>query len=138
MPKVKSNYGSKWARVTPQRTDDYQQGIQNPKNNWAESTIAAEKNQADGIQEAIRDKRFVKGVTKAGNSTWSQGALTKGVNRFGEGVQVAQEKYNAGFAPYAQVIESTSLPPRFPKGDPRNIERVKTIALALRNKKVKG
>lgn len=138
MPKVKSNFAQKWARVTPQRTEDYQQGVQNPKVPWAEATLAAEKNQADGIQEAIRDKRFAKGVAKAGNSAWQQGALQKGVNRFGEGVQVSQEKYNSGFAPYAQVIEATNLPPRYPKGDPRNVERVKAIALALRNKKVKG
>lgn len=138
MPKVKSNFAAKWARVTPQRTEDYQQGIQNPKVPWAEATLAAEKNQADGIQEAIRDKRFAKGVSKAGNSAWQQGALNKGVNRFGEGVQVSQEKYAAGFAPYAQVIESTQLPPRYPKGDPRNVLRVTAIATALRNKKVKG
>lgn len=138
MPKVKSNFASKWARVTPQRTEDYQQGVQNPKVPWAEATLAAEKNQEAGIQEAIRDKRFAKGVQKAGNSAWQQGALQKGVNRFGEGVQVSQEKYASGFAPYAQIIESTTLPPRFPKGDPRNVERVRVMAQALRNKKVKG
>ena len=103
-----------------------------------EATTKAAGNQAAGIQEAIREKRFEKGVAKAGDQTWQQGALTKGVARFGEGVQLAQQKYAANFAPYAQVIESTSLPPRYPKGDPRNIERVKVIATALRNKKVKG
>jgi len=138
MPKVKSNFASKWARVTPQRTEDYQQGVTNPKVPWAEATLAAAKNQADGVQEAIREKRFEKGVTKAGNSAWQQGAINKGVNRFGEGVQMSQEKYAAGFAPFAQVIESTTLPPRYPKGDPRNVERVKAIANALRQKKVKG
>jgi hypothetical protein len=100
--------------------------------------MEAAKNQADGIQEAIRDKRFEKGVQKAGDSTWQAGAINKGVDRFGQGVQMAQDKYTQGFAPYAQVIESTNLPPRFPKGDPRNLARVTAIALALRNKKVKG
>jgi len=138
MPKVKSNFASKWGRVTPQRTEDYKLGVESPRQPWAEATLAAAKNQADGIQEAIREKRFEKGVTKAGNSTWLQGAISKGVNRFGEGVQLAQEKYATNFAPYAQVIESTTLPPRYPKGDPRNVERVKAIAMALRNKKVKG
>lgn len=138
MPKVKSNYGSKWARVTPQRTEDYKQGVENPKRSWQSATAAAAKNQADGVQEAIRDKRFEKGVARAGDSTWQEGALVKGVNRFGEGVQAAEQKYTNNFGPYAQVIESTTLPPRYPKGDPRNIERVKTIAMALRNRKVKG
>lgn len=138
MPKVKSNYGSKWARVTPGRTEDYSQGIQNPKQSWQSATLAAADNQAAGVQEAIRDKRFQKGVQKAGDSAWSQGALTKGVSRFGEGVQIAEDKYTQNFAPYVQTIESTTLPPRYPKGDPRNIDRVKAIAMALRAKKVKG
>lgn len=138
MPKVKSGYGKKWARVTPQRTEDYQQGVQNPKVSWQAATLAAEKNQADGVQQAITDKRFAKGVAKAGDAAWSAGALNKGVNRFGEGVQVSESKYETAFAPYAQVIESTQLPPRYPKGDPRNVQRVTAIATALRNKKVKG
>jgi len=138
MPKVKAGYGEKWARVTPARAEDYKQGIQNPKVPWAAATVAAAENQAKGIQSAIADKRFEKGVAKAGDQAWQEGALLKGVNRFGEGVQVAQGKYTANFAPYASVIESTTLPPRFPKGDPRNLERVKVIALALRNKKVRG
>lgn len=138
MPKVKTGYGSKWARVTPQRTEDYKQGIQNPKRPWAAATVAAADNQAKGVQAAIQDKRFEKGVARAGDAAWSEGALMKGVNRFGEGVQVAEAKYASNFAPYAQVIESTTLPPRYPKGDPRNLERVKVIALALRNKKVSG
>jgi hypothetical protein len=138
MPKVKSNYGSKWARVTPQRSTDYQEGIQNPKKDWASSTLAAEANQASGVQAAIADKRFSKGVQKAGNTAWQEGALTKGVNRFGEGVQAAESKYTSNFAPYAATIESTTLPPRYAKGDPRNLQRVSTIATALRNKKVKG
>jgi hypothetical protein len=35
-----------------------------------------------------------------------------------------------------QVIESIQLPPRGPKGDPRNIERVRVIAQALRARKL--
>jgi len=138
MPKVKANYATKWARVTPQRTEDYQQGVQNPKVSWQTATLAAEANQAAGVQQAIQDKRFAKGVQKAGDAAWQQGALQKGVTRFGEGVQVSQDKYASGFAPYAQVIESTVLPPKYPKGDPRNLARVAAIATALRNKKVKG
>lgn len=138
MPKVKANFAGKWARVTPQRTEDYKQGIQNPRQSWQQATLAAEANQAAGVQQAITEKRFAKGVQKAGDSAWQQGALNKGTTRFGEGVQLAQEKYQSGFAPYAQVIESTTLPPRFAKGDPRNVERVRAMALALRNKKVRG
>jgi hypothetical protein len=34
------------------------------------------------------------------------------------------------------VIANTVLPPRGPKGDPRNLDRVKAITTALRAKKL--
>jgi hypothetical protein len=79
---------------------------------------------------------FAKGVTKAGTDKWKSKALQKGPGRFAEGVMVAGPDYEAGFAPYRDEIERTTLPPRFPKGDPRNISRVATIAAALRKKKL--
>ena len=49
---------------------------------------------------------------------------------------VAGPDFEKGFAPYADVIRATALPPRFPKGDPRNYTRVQVIGTALRAKKV--
>jgi hypothetical protein len=51
-------------------------------------------------------------------------------------VQIAKDDYAKGFGPYANVIAATTLPPRYPKGDPRNIERVSAIAQALHQEKV--
>jgi hypothetical protein len=48
---------------------------------------------------------------------------------------VGSDDYEKGFAPYRDVIEQTALPPRFPKRDPRNIQRVSAIATALAKKK---
>ena len=135
MPKVKSGVAEKWARVTPQRTEDYSQGVRNPRKPWAASTLASVPNYEAGIQKSIAEKRFAKGVSKAGDNKWQEGAVVKGTARFGPGVQAAEGAYATGIAPYLQVIESTSLPPRYPKGDPRNIERVKVMAAALRKKK---
>lgn len=138
MPKVRGNAGEKWGRVTPQRTDDYIQGVQNPRTSWQQATTAAEGNYQAGVQQAIAEKRFGKGVAKAGDQKWQSKAVTLGGQRFGPGVQEGVSAYQSGFAPYQQVIESTQLPPRFPKGDPRNLARVGAIATALRNKKIKG
>ena len=41
--------------------------------------------------------------------------------------------YQAGVQPYLDTIAATTLPPRFTKGDPRNLDRVKIISQALRN-----
>lgn len=133
---IKKGYGEKWARVTPQRTEDYDKGISNPKRSWQQAATAAKSNYAAGVQASIQKDGFAKGIAKAGDAKWSRKAKEVGVGRFGTGVQAAKVDYEAGFAPYAQVLESTTLPPRFAKGDPRNLERVKTVAMALRAKKV--
>lgn len=137
MPQVRSRPG-KWSEVTAQRSADYVAGVQNPRVPWAAATTAAAANQAAGVQAAITAKRYEKGVAKAGDQKWQSKASTKGASRFPQGVQEGQNDYDTGFAPYAQVIQSTTLPPRFPKGDPRNIARVAAIAAALRAKKMAG
>jgi len=78
---------------------------------------------------------FAKGISKAGSVKWQARALQKGPGRFAEGVMVGGDDYEKGFAPFRDEIEKTVLPPRFPKRDPRNIQRVSTIATALGKKK---
>lgn len=134
--KSASEIAEKWARVTPQRTADYEQGVQNPGKDWEAETKAAESRFAAGIQAAVADKRFGKGVAAAGTSKWKEKTLQKGVQRWGPGVQVAQEDMEAGFAPYQGVIAGLTLPQKYPKGDPRNIQRVAAIAKALHDKKI--
>jgi len=133
MPKVKSaaDIAEKWGRVTPERTADYEAGIRAPKKDWAASTIAAEGAYKEGVTKAAAEGRFGKGVTKAGTGTWQQKALAVGPARFSQGVMVAKPAFEKGFAPFRDAIEKTTLPPRFAKGDPRNIERVKVMAAAL-------
>lgn len=140
MPNVRSasEVASKWGRVTPERAPDYEDGVRNPKKDWAQATKNAEDTYKQGVTAAISRGAFGKGVDKAGTSKWQKGAVEKGVDRFGPGVQVAQDDYEKGVSPYLDVIERTVLPPRYPKGDPRNIARVQAIAKALHDKKVKG
>lgn len=126
---------AKWARVTPQRTTDYTQGIQNPRRSWAASAAAAEETYKTGVQQAATKGRYGKGVRAAGDEKWQRRAGEKGPQRFQEGVQLAQPDYQEGFAPYAETIRNTALPQRYPKGDPRNYERVRAIGTALSNKR---
>jgi len=80
---------------------------------------------------------FGKGVKTAGTSKWQRNALEKGCARWANGIMLAEDAYIQGFTPYAQVISNTKLPPRGPKGDPKNIERVRVMADALHAEKVK-
>lgn len=121
----------KWATVTPMRTEDYRQGIENPRKDWGTSTAASEGAYEAGVTQAIAKKKFGKGVKAAGTQAWQQGALQKGTTRWGPGVSMAGPKYAQGFAPYRDAIERVTLPPRYARRDPRNLERVKAIVMAL-------
>lgn len=127
---------AKWARVTPQRVDDFQQGVQSPRRDWATAASAANDTYKTAVTAAANAGRFATGVTKAGSAKWSSKTLSKGPSRFAQGVAEAGPDYAQGFAPYAQTIAGTTLPPRFAKGDPRNIERVTAIAKALNMRRI--
>lgn len=139
MPAVKSldKISSKWSRVAQQSQQAYEEGVQNPRRDWAENTAKAANNYAAGVQAAISNKRFEKGVAAAGNSKWQAAALEKGPARWAEGVRLGQSNYERGFAPYRTVIENTNLPARGPVGDPANINRVKVVADALHKEKLR-
>lgn len=121
----------KFATVTPGRSEDYRYGVENPKKDWQRSTAAAESAYEAGVQSAIGKKRFGRGVSKAGNQAWQDGAKVKGVARWGPGIAIAEPKYREGFAPFRDAIERATLPPRYAKRDPRNLARVKSVVDAL-------
>ncbi len=121
----------KWATVTPQRTADYEDGIKNPRKDWKTETVASKESWKSGVTAAIAGGRFEKGVNRAGTPTWQDASLSKGVARWGPGVQLGEDKYAAGFAPYREAIARTQLPPRYARRDPRNLDRVKAITTAL-------
>ncbi len=133
-----STIGRKWATVTPQRQGEYEEGVKNPKRDWAQATVAAADAQAKAVQAAISAKSFEKGVAKAGTSKWQEKTLTKGPTRWAQGVSLSQSDYEAGFGPFREVIARTVLPKRGPKGDPANIQRVAVLAKALHDAKVAG
>lgn len=128
----------KWTRVTPGRVEDYKLGIEHPKRDWEEETTAAAGNWKAGVDAAQAKGLFSKGVKKAGTAKWKDKALKKGPGRFAEGVYIAGPDYEKGFAPYRDAIERTDLGPRFPRRDPRNLDRVKRIVDALVKEKVGG
>lgn len=121
----------KFATVTPSRSTEYEAGVKNPKRDWAQAAAAAEDAYKAGVTAAASQGRFGKGVREAGTGKWQQGAMEKGVSRFATGVAMAENAYRDGFAPYHQVIASTTLPPRKARRDPSNLQRVQAIVTAL-------
>lgn len=126
----------KWATVTPQRTADFEFGIRNPRADWQSKTAAASDAWKVGVTNAANNDLFKKGVNRAGTAAWQEGAISKGIPRWGPGVALAEDKYASGFAPFREAISRVTLPPRFARRDPRNLDRVKAIVDALIKAKV--
>lgn len=137
MPAVKplDRISQKWARVASVSQQEYEDGVRNPRKSWATETAKAESAYEKGVQQAISKKRFSGGVKAAGDSRWQENAIAKGPQRWAQGINLGTEAYERGFAPFRAVIEGVNLPPRGPKGDPGNINRVAVIAKALHEKK---
>jgi len=136
MAKVRANSDAKWARRAGSATQEYQEGVQNPRSSWKSSTLAAEAAHKAGTEQALRDKRFARGVGASSDEKWQQKALVKGGQRFSSGVAEAQGDYAKGVAPYLAKLSTLQLPPRGPKGDPSNINRVVAVTKALRDVKL--
>lgn len=139
MPATKSlqSVVDKWRRVTPGRTEDFIQGVKNPKTDWSQATSDAEDRYKAGVTKAAAAGSFAKGVNKAGSKKWQEKTLAKGQNRWAEGIAIADSDYAAGMSEVLATIERTDIGPRYAKGDPRNIDRVKKIAMALHAAKMK-
>lgn len=136
--KSASETGRKWSRVTPDRTQDYEDGVRNPVRDWESETLAAEENYEEGIRKSITNKSFGKGVKKTGTAGQKQATIEKGIPRWPEGVRLAEDKMVAAMEPVIKVLEGIKLPPRYPKGDPRNLKRVEAVTSALHKMKVGG
>ena len=126
----------KWTRVTPTRTDDYTLGVKSPKRDWAAEATAAKANWKAGIDAAAAKDMYAKGISEAGSKKWQEKSLAKGPGRFAEGVYLAGPDYEKGFAPYRAAIAAVDLGPKFPRRDPRNLDRVKRVVTALVEAKV--
>jgi hypothetical protein len=129
---------AKWSQRANAAGPDYTAGVKNPRGDWGTATAAAAPAWEAGVQQAVANKRFVNGVTKAGTAKWSQGAQAKGAARYPQGVSGAAPAYQNGFAPFLQVISGLTLPPRNPAGSPANLQRVQIVADALHAKKISG
>ena len=116
----------------------YSSGVQNPKTDWAQATAASADAYSSGVQKAISNGRFAKGVAKTGTSGWQAKATSVGASRYTQGVQAGKGNYQTGIAPVLQAIANVTLPPRLPKGDPGNLQRVSAVTTALRSMKVNG
>lgn len=125
----------KFGRRASQATDDYQHGVVTTEKDWATNTAAAEGSYETSVQESISDKRFGKGVKKAGTDKWRRGASGKGAERYAPGVRESLAAYQAGVAPYLDELARLTLKPRGPRGSDQNYDRSRQVGKALHAKR---
>lgn len=127
---------NRWKKNTSEATEEYKRGVENPRRPWAKSTCDAADNYKAGVDRAHARGAVQKGVKRRGSAGWATKTLLKGPTRFAEGVHGAGDSYARGFGPYHRQIPSIQMPKRFPRGDPRNINRVSAFAGAFGMTKV--
>jgi hypothetical protein len=126
----------KFVRNAGAASGDYKDGVEAAAQDWATNTAASGDNYSAGVQQAVADKRFEKGVSEAGAEKFRRNASTKGAQRYAPGVAAAEGDWARGAGPALDVLRNLNLPPRRPKGDPGNQARANAVAAALRAHKV--
>ena len=121
----------KWVANAQQGAAAYADGVKSPLRDYAVNTVAANDAYKAGVTASIARDGFKKGVQKAGNQRWQDGAIRKGEARFAPGVAVAESDYASGFAPYREVIARTTLPPRGARRSPQNLQRMTANVQAI-------
>jgi hypothetical protein len=106
----------KFVRRTSQAGPDYDAGVSSPKRDWATATKAAEPNYDQAIAASVAQKRFGKGVTRAGTAKF---------------IRAGAGDYTAGFQPFHSALSSLTLPPRKARRDPSNLQRVNAVVQAM-------
>lgn len=104
--------------------DRYQQGVSNKGADWQRGAAAASGNYNAGIQKALADNAFSKGVQRASASRYDDGVRTKGVNNWPTGMQLAENRYVEGVQPFTNLWNSALPTQRGPKGSPQNLKRM--------------
>jgi hypothetical protein len=117
---------------------DYQRGVQGAGQTWQTNAAAANDSYVAGVTAAANAGRFARGINAAGGQKYEAAAAGKGAQRYPQGVASAGPTWQAKTQPYLDTLAGLQLPPRRPKGDPANFQRVQIVGDALRKKKVGG
>lgn len=127
---------TKWASRAAQATSDFEEGVRNPRTPWESATLQAEDTYKIQVIAAANAGRFGEGVRRCGNDRWQSRTLTLGVPRWAQGIAASGPEYERGFRPYHKLLSAIVLPPRYGRGDERNLLRVAEISKQLHRARV--
>ncbi len=123
---------AKLARNAAAAAQDYVEAAIAAAGLWKTATAASADNYAAGVQLAISEQRFQKGVARTSPDDYALGVSEKGSVRFGPGVATGAPKWARNFAPFDSALRSANLSPRRPRRDPGNLKRsAEVVALMI-------
>lgn len=126
----------KWKTRATGAGPEYAAGVQAPLRDWQTAAKAAAAAWKDAITQAAGRDAYGVGVSKTPTAFWQKRAMELGTARYTDGVSKSVDVYKDNFAAFYDALSKIELPPRGPRGDPRNIERVKAIMDTLRKVKL--
>ena len=118
---------TKWIGRARVARPDYEAGVRAPKEPWMERAIGAKDTFKAAITAPAVPDLFVRGIKRAGKARWEDMTLKKGADRFVPGVELSDPYYRGQMTDILGAIERVVIPARAPRGDIRNLDRVKKI-----------
>jgi hypothetical protein len=131
----------KYMRKTGAAAQDWVRGMQNPRANFRDAAIAAAGKWEDGVQRAINDKRFSKGMQGVDVNEAIATATSDGGSAYTAGVKKRQAKVTRVFGRLAPILGAVSQQVRqMPQDTPadrearmlRNLQLMRNVGNQLR------
>ena len=126
----------KWGEVTPARSQEYATNAAASGPRWEQGALAAAPNYGAAVRAGNIEARLSAGIRRAGAAKYARKIRDVGAGRFGTGVSAAVQDFGAAVGPYLQAIASVDLPPRRPRGDPGNYQRVNAVGTTLHQRRL--
>ena len=121
---------AKWQKNVANASQDYADGVANPRNDWEAATKKAAGIYKEAVIKAANEGKFERGVAGKG-AKWAHNAATKGVERWPGGVAQAGPEYSSGMGKVLSALNGVQLPAKRPAGDPANLQRVAAVNKAV-------
>jgi len=99
---------SRWERGMATAAEKYKKGIQNTTVNPMERAAASADRYAAGVQRAVSEGRYQRGLARVSKDQWQQASIDKGAARLASGAAASRPKYTefwTRFGPYLQNVK---------------------------------
>jgi hypothetical protein len=122
---------TKFATRAAAAATDYKDGVAQAGSDWQTNAANSADAYAQGVQEAIGDGRFAKGIADAGAGKYVKRATELGAQRYAPGVNAGKDEWAKNVAPFLDRLKGLTLPPRGPRRSPQNMARANMVAAEL-------